>query len=489
MTIRHSADAWRIRPRRSPVRALLAIAASLALVASATREARAQPMLDTLSINVPGSPGGGFDRSAQAVRDALLFSGLVRSVELVHSPGAGGLVALAQFQAQGGAAGPTVMIGGRSILGATVLNRSRISLADVTPIARLNRICLVIAVGVRSPIRSVQDLLFAMRSDASLLKLVGGSPGSVDDQLLSALAVATGIDRQVIRFSAVPGGGRDVSSALAMSPNAVGISSFEEFIEPLQRGEIRGLARSCNEMEGGGEIPSLAEQGVAIDFTDWKGVFAPPGLATAERDQLIRLFEALSRSPQWTERLAANRWGNAFLSGEGFGRFVEEQQAAIRTSFVRAATAPATPHQLGNLITRPYKWAAGLALLAVLLLVAIVLQRRAASRNEEHLQSSLAKAMVESDFARQQLDSVMARSRGHIAEEFAKWKLSEAETEVGWLILKGLSFKEIGKMRSTSERTVRQQAQSIYVKSGLPSRADLSAYFLEDLRFDDQARQ
>ena len=48
-------------------------------------------------------------------------------------------------------------------------------------------------------------------------------------------------------------------------------------------------------------------------------------------------------------------------------------------------------------------------------------------------------------------------------------------------MLKGLSHKEIARLRLTSETTVRQQAAAIYRKSGLASRAELAAFFLEDL--------
>lgn len=68
-----------------------------------------------------------------------------------------------------------------------------------------------------------------------------------------------------------------------------------------------------------------------------------------------------------------------------------------------------------------------------------------------------------------------------IDEQFDKWKLSPAEKEIGLLILKGLSNKEIADVRTTSERTVKEQASSIYQKAGLSSRAQLSAFFLEDL--------
>lgn len=68
-----------------------------------------------------------------------------------------------------------------------------------------------------------------------------------------------------------------------------------------------------------------------------------------------------------------------------------------------------------------------------------------------------------------------------IDRQFLTWKLTEAEREVGLLILKGMSLKEIAAVRVTSERTIRAQARSIYAKAGLSGRAALSAFFLEDL--------
>lgn len=68
-----------------------------------------------------------------------------------------------------------------------------------------------------------------------------------------------------------------------------------------------------------------------------------------------------------------------------------------------------------------------------------------------------------------------------IDAQFDRWKLSQAEREIALLLLKGLSHKEIAVLRDTSERTIRQQSQSIYEKSNLSGRASLSAFFLEDL--------
>jgi DNA-binding CsgD family transcriptional regulator len=77
-------------------------------------------------------------------------------------------------------------------------------------------------------------------------------------------------------------------------------------------------------------------------------------------------------------------------------------------------------------------------------------------------------------------DLIRGLSQG-IARQFNEWSLTTAEREVGLLILKGMSYKEIAVMRDVSEKTVRQQAHSIYRKAKLSGRAALSAFFLEDL--------
>jgi DNA-binding CsgD family transcriptional regulator len=61
------------------------------------------------------------------------------------------------------------------------------------------------------------------------------------------------------------------------------------------------------------------------------------------------------------------------------------------------------------------------------------------------------------------------------------WQLSAAEKEVAFLLLKGLSLKEIAAARCTTEKTARVQSSAVYTKSGLAGRSELSAFFLEDL--------
>ena len=68
-----------------------------------------------------------------------------------------------------------------------------------------------------------------------------------------------------------------------------------------------------------------------------------------------------------------------------------------------------------------------------------------------------------------------------IAAQFRRWGLTEAEADVAGLMLKGLTHKEIASLRQCSEATVRQHATVVYRKSGLASRGQVTAFFLEDL--------
>jgi DNA-binding CsgD family transcriptional regulator len=99
--------------------------------------------------------------------------------------------------------------------------------------------------------------------------------------------------------------------------------------------------------------------------------------------------------------------------------------------------------------------------------------------------TDLAEALVEAAQWRRESRELIQGLGIAIENQFARWRLTKAEAEVGFLLLKGLSHKEIAGLRQTSERTVREQARGLYRKSGLSGRSSLSAFFLEDLLLPD----
>jgi len=105
----------------------------------------------------------------------------------------------------------------------------------------------------------------------------------------------------------------------------------------------------------------------------------------------------------------------------------------------------------------------------------------AARKEIRTLQVDMEKLQSEKDRWHRETRQLMEGLSAKIEKQFAQWNLTPAETEVGFLLLKGLSLKEIADIRETRLKTVQQQSQAIYQKTGLASRAELAAFFLEDL--------
>lgn len=104
------------------------------------------------------------------------------------------------------------------------------------------------------------------------------------------------------------------------------------------------------------------------------------------------------------------------------------------------------------------------------------------------LRANLAIANVNISEQRAATEIWRARARTYIdglskaiSTQLDDWKLSASEKEIAFMLLKGLSLREIALIRGTNEKTTRAQAISIYQKSNLNGRADLAAFFLEDL--------
>jgi DNA-binding NarL/FixJ family response regulator len=96
------------------------------------------------------------------------------------------------------------------------------------------------------------------------------------------------------------------------------------------------------------------------------------------------------------------------------------------------------------------------------------------------LRAELAEAQRPARSAAQYVVNARRQLRDVIAQQFEDWGLSASEQEVGLLLLKGLSLKEIAALRATLEKTVRQQASSIYRKAGVGGRHAFAAWFIED---------
>lgn len=142
------------------------------------------------------------------------------------------------------------------------------------------------------------------------------------------MAKAAGIAPKTVNYIPFDGGGELLASILG-DKVSFGVSGVGEYLDQIQSGELRVLAVTGPERIPGVDAPTLRESGLDTDFTNWRGVVAPPGLSDAQRDKLIAFFEKLHDSPQWRESLKKNNWDDAFLTGEKFGDFLAGEDRRV----------------------------------------------------------------------------------------------------------------------------------------------------------------
>ena len=106
---------------------------------------------------------------------------------------------------------------------------------------------------------------------------------------------------------------------------------------------------------------------------------------------------------------------------------------------------------------------------------------RDASRTVAKTRRELETQASERDAWRARAEKILRGLGEEIDHQLCEWALTPVERETALLLLKGYGHKEIASLQQKSERTVRQHAVAVYKKSGLAGRAELSAFFLEDL--------
>ncbi|GLZ52403.1 tripartite tricarboxylate transporter substrate binding protein [Actinomycetospora sp. NBRC 106378] len=317
--------------RASTLATLLAVAAALLLVPPAVGAFSGGgdgSQLKGLRVMVPNSPGGGYDVTARAAASAAEEAGVTGAVEVFNLPGAGGTVGLRRLvNAEGD--GRQLMSMGLGVVGSVYSNDSPVTLRQTTPIARLTQETEILVVPTDSPFRDLSQLVAAWRANPGALPVGGGSsPGGPDHLAPMLTAKAAGIDPRSVNYVPYDGGG-DLLAAVLGGKVGLGVSGLGEFADQIASGDLRVLAVTAGQRVPGLDAPTLREAGVDVEFTNWRGIVAPPGLPGAERDELVAAVDALHASPEWREQLERNDWQDAYLPGDAFGAFLAAEDERV----------------------------------------------------------------------------------------------------------------------------------------------------------------
>lgn len=279
-----------------------------------------------LTLFVPSNENSGWSSVAQIVAQCLREE--QSPVSILHDPRGpdGGLQRFAE-EFSGNAHG--LLVSGFGAIGTNLLARQPISLADFAPVARLTSEYLVCATRPDSPVTSLTELVAALRDSPKAVELCGAPPGSADHLLACQMAHQAGVAIADLNYRAFSGGVGAIDAALN-GRATYAIAGVSEVQARLALGELRALAISAPQRVPGIGASTFVEQGVNVELSNWRGLFAPRGITPTELDRLVALTQQLTLMPQWQAALFRYNWMSDYLAGPAFGRFVTTEIARVR---------------------------------------------------------------------------------------------------------------------------------------------------------------
>jgi putative tricarboxylic transport membrane protein len=310
--------------------ALAALALSAACGSAKTSDADATEAktLSSLQIIAPAAPGGGWDSTSRAAQGVLEREKVVKSAEVVNIAGAGGTIGLAKLAGQQGKSG-TLMTMGLVMVGAVETNKSKATLNDVTPIARLTSEQEAVVVPANSPYKTLADLVDAWKANPGKVAIAGGSAGGTDQILAGLLAQAAGIDPKKVNYIAFSGGGEALAAILG-GKVAAGISGVSEFTDQVAAGKLRALAVSGGERVADFDAPTAKESGLDVELENWRGFVAPGGISDGDKKALSDAVQKMHDSQAWKDEMAKNGWDDAYQPADEFTSFLKDEQSRIK---------------------------------------------------------------------------------------------------------------------------------------------------------------
>lgn len=257
----------------SVVRSIAAVCLAALIFAAWAQDYPNRP----ITLIVPFPPGGVADNVARPVALAL-GKQLGQPVIIENKQGAGGGIGMAQV-ARAKPDGYTLLLALSSISiipeADKVLGRAPLfTLDQLTPVARFTADPVVLAVRAESPWKTYAE--FIAYAKANPKKINYGSSGNYGTMHvpMEMLGSATGASFTHVPFT---GAAPSVTALLGGSLDAVA-SGPSTVVQHVKAGKLRVLANWGPERHPAlPDVPTLREQGVAVEFAQWAGLFAPGG--------------------------------------------------------------------------------------------------------------------------------------------------------------------------------------------------------------------
>ncbi|MCJ8322817.1 MAG: tripartite tricarboxylate transporter substrate binding protein [Rhizobiales bacterium] len=279
---------------------------------------------------IPGGPGGGWDGTARGTGEALNKAGLVDSVSFENMSGGGGGKAIAHLIETAEKAGSTLMVNSTPIVIRSLQKVFPQSFRDLTPVAGTIGDYAAIVVHKDSDLADFGALISKYKADAKSVAIGGGSVAGGMDHLVAAMVMqAAGANPTEVKYIPYDAGGKAMAGLLSGEINALS-TGFGEAIELAKQGEVRILCvTSAERVDAAPDAPTCTEEGASVEFVNWRGFFAAPGISDAKKAEYVAALEKMYDTPEWETVRARNGWVNIFNADDDFITFLENQEEVL----------------------------------------------------------------------------------------------------------------------------------------------------------------
>lgn len=273
-----------------------------------------------MTLIAPAAAGGGWDTFQREQQQAMRVNKIVNNIQVVNIPGAGGTIALGKLTTM--TAPNTLMVGGTGHIAAQIQFDTPAKIQDVTPIARVVEEFDIITVPADSPYNTMDELIEGWKADPAGVSWTGG--GSFDQLVATEIALSAGIDPKQMTFIPSDGGGEAIQALLNGTAKA-STGGYADMYPQVEAGRLKVLGIAAEERLPGSDIPTLVEQGYDVTLTNWRALFAPPGLSDEQIAELQEIVAESVDTPEWKSAVERNFWMSAPLQGEELDQFVQDE--------------------------------------------------------------------------------------------------------------------------------------------------------------------
>lgn len=312
--------------QQSPTIAPTAAATTAKPVATPTPAPAFTPTKAT-ELVVQAAAGGGSDIFARKIADLLVAQKLTpQPINVVNKPGGSGAVAYSYVKQKANDPNTLATVT-LSYLTTPLQQDAGYTYKDLTNLVTLAVDDFVAVVKAESSYKDLKDLVAAAKAKPKGIQVGGTQVGSSDSIIPALIEQKAGVQFNYVTFKS----GGEVNAALLGGSVGWAVSNPAEVQSLIDGKRLRAIASfSPERLKNYPTVGTAKEQGVDVQWEQFRGIVAPGGLKPEESAFWQKALTDMTKSPDWTKYLDENNLRPLVKSGKDVTAYLDAQVASLQ---------------------------------------------------------------------------------------------------------------------------------------------------------------